>query len=231
MKRITGSRNSSRCKKFEYAEGIATLIRNAFRFVPRRFQATFERFPLAVLCIAGFYILGIFDLPLPHGWQWVILLLTYCGTFWLVSIKLCVEAHGLSTRVSNSIGLVTFAPVSYLALVSADTSSDVLGYAFPVLFALMFVAPFLRRNVKFEEMRQFYNQFWGHIGRTIPIIFLFFMIALAVFFWLYPVFGIPKHRRAFGPLTEIIIGLLFPIIALMGIPKIQKKSGCPGDKF
>ncbi len=226
-----GSWNSSRCKKFEYAEGITTLIRNAFRFVPRKFQATFERFPLAVLCIAGFYVLGLFDLPLPHGWGWVIILLTYCGAFWLVSIGLYSEAHGLPMRVTVAISLVTFLPIPYPALITPDISSDVLGYALPALFALMFIAPFLRRNVKFKEVGQFYNQFWGHIGRTIPIVFLLFMIALAVFFWLYPVFGIPKHRRAFGPLSEIIIGLLFPMMALMGIPKIQKKSGHPEDKF
>ncbi len=226
-----GSRISSRCNKFEYAEGIATLIRNAFSFVPRRFQESFERFPLAVLCIAGFYILGLFDLPLPYSSLPYVFLLSYCVTFWLVSIRLYAESHGLSVRFSNAIGLVTFAPVSYLALVSRVISSDALGYAFPVLFALMFIAPFLRRNVKFNEMRQFYNQFWGHIGRTIPMVFLLFMIALAVFFWLYPVFGIPKHRHAFGPLAEIILFLLFPMMALVGIPKIQKKSGCPGDKF
>jgi len=119
--------------------------------------------------------------------------------------------------VSNAIGLVTFAPVSYLALISRIISYDALVYAFPAFFVLMFIAPFLRRNVKLKDIGQFYYQFWGHIGRTIPIVFLLFMIALAVFFWLYPVFGIPKHRHEFGWLSDIILSLLFPIIALMGI--------------
>ena len=197
-------------------------------FAGGNFQKTFERFPLAVICIAGFYVLGLFDLPLPHGWGWVIILLSYCGVFWLVSIKLYAEAHGLSRRVSTAISLASFLPIAYLALVSHVISSDALGYSFPALFALMFVAPFLRRNVKFKEIGQFYSQFWGHIGRTIPIVFLLFMIALAVFFWLYPVFGVPRHRSAFSPLSEIIICLLFPMMALMGVPKVQRKSiaGC-----
>lgn len=125
-------------------------------------------------------------------------------------------------RVTVAISLVTFLPIPYPALTAPDISSDALGYAFPVLFALMFVAPFLRRNVKFKEMRQFYNQFWGHIGRTIPMVFLLFMIALAIFFWLYPVFGIPKHRHEFGPLGRVILGLLFPMMALMGIPELSR---------
>lgn len=158
---------------------------------------------------------------MPHGWQWVAILLTYCGAFWLVSIRLYAESHDLSARVSNAISLVTFLPIPYPALSAPGISADALGYAFPALLVLMFIAPFLKRNVKFKEIGQFYNQFWGHIGRTIPLVFLLFMIALAVFFWLYPVFGMPRHRRAFGPLTEIIIGLLFPLMALMGIPKIQ----------
>ncbi|MDO9460096.1 MAG: hypothetical protein Q7N95_08290 [Alphaproteobacteria bacterium] len=178
-----------------------------------------------VLCIAGFYILRHFDLPLPDGWQWVTILLTYCGAFWLVSIGLYAESQALSMRVTLAISLVTFLPIAYQALLTPGISSDTLGYAFPALFALMFVAPFLRRNIKFKEMGRFYNHFWGHIGRTIPVVFLLFLIALAIFFWLYPVFGIPKHRHAFAPLIEIIIGLLFPMMALMGIPKIQDEKG------
>ena len=124
--------------------------------------------------------------------------------------------------MSNAIGLVTFAPVSYLALISRIISYDALVYAFPAFFVLMFIAPFLRRNVKLKDIGQFYYQFWGHIGRTIPIVFLLFMIALAVFFWLYPVFGIPMHRHEFARLSDIILSLLFPIIALAGVPKMQK---------
>jgi len=195
---------------------------NAFGIILKRFRETFERFPLAVLSIAGFYVLGNFDLRWPYGGLPYVFLFSYCVTFWLVRIKLYAESHGLSIHVSNAIGLVTFAPVSYLALVSRIISYDALGNAFPLFFALMFIAPFLRWNVKFKEIGQFYNQFWGHIGRTIPIVFIFFMIALAVFFWLYPVFGIPMHRHEFARLSDIILSLLFPIIALAGVPKMQK---------
>jgi hypothetical protein len=200
---------------------MTALIKNAFSFAAAKFQETYERFPLAVLCIAIFYTLGNFDLPLPEGWGWIMYLLSYCGAFWLVSVKLFAESHGLSTKISTVISLATFLPIAYLALVSQVISYDALSYAFPALFVLMFIAPFLRRDVKFKEMRQFYNQFWGHIGKIIPVVFLIFLIALAVFFWLYPVFGIPKHRHAFAPLSDIILSLLFPLMALMGIPKLQ----------
>lgn len=203
------------------------MIRNAFGFAAREFQDVVRRFPLAVLCIVVFYILGNFDLPMPHNWHGRAFLLSYCGAFWFVSVQLFSESHALSIQVSNAAAFSVFLPLSGLALTSQVISTDALWYAFAILFILMFIAPFIRKNVTLKEAGRFYSEFWSHIGRTIPVTFVLFLIALAIFFWLYPVFGIPKHRVNFVPLSVLIHSLLFPMLALTGIPKIQKKYFTP----
>ena len=208
--------------KIEMLAGCAAIAGNAFRFAAGRFQESLKRFPLAVFSIVFFYLSELFDLPPPYGLHWKALLLSYCGAFWFVSVQLFSESHDLSRRACNAISFSIFLPIAGMAAATQIVNSEALEYMFVVLFFLMFAAPFAGRKVARGEVMKFYNEFWGHIGRTIPVIFILFLISLAIFFWLYPIFGIPLHRDEFAPLGGIVISLLFPLIALMGIPEIRK---------
>lgn len=198
------------------------MIGNAFRSVAGQCLKTATRFPLAVLCIVVFYIPAHFDLALPYGGRLMFSLLIYCGAFWFVSVRLYSESHGLSAPASDTLSLVVFLSVFYMIMIKPIIDPMGLLLAFPVLFISMFIAPFIRRHVTRNEIIQFHNQFWSHIGRTIPIVIVLYIIGVATLWGLYYFFNVHIGRKDFAAVHRIILFLCFPLMALTGIPKIQK---------
>lgn len=181
---------------------------------------SFERFPLAVINIVVFAVLAQFDLVLPSSERLILFVFLYGGAIWFVSVRLYTESHGLSQLVCVVISLGAYLPVLYVMTSSPAVGLAILICALMVHFIFNFIASIVSTRTIRNEIWQFYYHFWGHIGRLIPVVILLYMVGAIIFFVLYYFIGIHIGRKEAGMLHGIVVFLCFPLMVLVGIPKL-----------